>query len=162
MKLRISKKQKSLLRISRRKLNESQMVYIACADRAIKYKNGRSRILYIGTTKDGIHRVAKSAADHAKEFFSIHGVKKVYIYPITVSRRRNLRTWKLLEVALLMMFKTIFEQVPFCNMHGKNYKWGVMREHFNIHQLEQVINAHSADQRSRKRKNSNSRKGPQR
>jgi len=63
------------LTISRIALHADQLVYVAQANRAIRYPNGeRSAIAYIGTTKNGIARIASSAAWKARDILSRHGV----------------------------------------------------------------------------------------
>ena len=48
--LRIKSSKKPLLTVVRSKQWTRKMVYLLLANKAYKYKNGRSRIIYIGTT----------------------------------------------------------------------------------------------------------------
>lgn len=115
--------------VSRAAMKEDAIVYVLCADKQIKYKNKRSRIIYIGMTESGIHRVAQSAADRAEEILAIRGVTsfqaKVIHYPSSAidMRQRWLRNPpNLLERALIMTFRDEYGDVPRCNGTGAKMK----------------------------------------
>ena len=77
VKLTQIKIKKSLLTLTRSYQWTDEMVYILAANKYLKYNNGRSRIIYIGTTKKGAHRPAASAVNKASEvFYKLHGVSK--------------------------------------------------------------------------------------
>jgi hypothetical protein len=89
------------------------MVYILAANKYLKYKNGRSRILYIGTTKRGAGRPAASAVNKASEvFYKLHGVKTVDVHVATSGPRQATPTWKRLESALLDTFRKTYFELP--------------------------------------------------
>jgi hypothetical protein len=81
------------------------MVYILTAKKPQKYKNGRSRIIYIGTTGKGTQRPATSAVDKASEAFGeLRGVREIEVYIVTSGTRQAVRTWEHLESSLLAIF----------------------------------------------------------
>ncbi len=89
------------------------MVYILAANKYLKYQNGRSRILYIGTTKKGADRPAASAVNKASEvFYKLHGVKTVEVHIATCGPRQNMPTWRRLESCLIDTFRTRYFELP--------------------------------------------------
>jgi len=87
--------------------------YILAANRHLRYKNGRSRIIYIGTTGKGSARPAASAVNTASKVFGeVHGVKTIEAHIATCSPRRNLPTWKRLESSLLDTFFNRYFEPP--------------------------------------------------
>jgi hypothetical protein len=89
------------------------MVYILAANKLIKYHNGRSRILYIGTTKSGASRPAASAVNKASEvFYKLHGINKISVHVFTCAKRQNVQTWKQLEAVLIDEFRKQYFELP--------------------------------------------------
>jgi hypothetical protein len=112
-KLKIQSSKTSLLILTRSRRWSDRMVYILAANKYLPYKDGRSRILYIGTTKKGAGRPAASAVNKASEvFYKLHGVKTIEVHIVTCARRRNVQTWKELESALLDAFRKRYFQLP--------------------------------------------------
>jgi hypothetical protein len=101
------------------------MVYILAANKYLRYKYlpygdarrtktvGRSKILYIGTTKKGAGRPAASAVNKASEvFYHLHGVRTIDVHIVTCTTHSKKHTWKRLEAALLDAFRTRYFQLP--------------------------------------------------
>jgi len=89
------------------------MVYILAANKYLSYRNGRSKILYVGTTKKGAGRPAASAVNKASEvFYKLHGVKTIDVHVVTCAKRKNVQTWKELESALLDAFRKRYFELP--------------------------------------------------
>jgi len=100
------------------------MVYILAADKYLRYRYrpyenahsktvGRSKILYIGTTKKGAGRPAASAVNKASEvFYHLRGVRTIDVYAVTCAKRKNVQTWRRLEAALLDAFLKKYFQLP--------------------------------------------------
>jgi len=89
------------------------MVYILAANKHLKYQNGRSRIIYIGTTKTGKDRPAASAVSKASQAFGkLQGVKTIEVHIATCRPRRAMQTWKHLESALLDTFYNKYFELP--------------------------------------------------
>lgn len=111
LKIRCSKT--SLLTVTRSSQWNDRMVYILAANKDFKYRNGRSRIIYIGTTKKGAGRPAASAVNKASQAFGkLHGVRTIEVHIATCRPRRNLQTWKHLESALLGTFWNRYFELP--------------------------------------------------
>ena len=106
--------------VARRVLQDHEkLVYVLVADSKIKYSNGRSRIAYIGTTKNGGSRIAESVAHRAYDILGMHGVYEFEARILTCRPRRHVRTWVKLERALLLEFRELYGEAPKCNTHGK-------------------------------------------
>jgi len=71
-----------------------KLVYVLIADKRLKYKLGKSRIAYIGTTKKGSSRIAQSMAARAEDVLSIHGVRSFHARVITASHASILQRGK--------------------------------------------------------------------
>lgn len=144
--------------VSRAALHERSLVYVACANKLIKYPRGRSRVVYIGTTKNGIDRIAASAARTAKRFLNHHGVRSLDCFVVTCRKRPGLKTWKKLEHALLLAFKDVFGQVPIGNTQGKNSFWDDELSYFKLRRLRTIVEAHSGTPGVRRRRRRHRRK----
>jgi hypothetical protein len=113
------------------------MVYILAANKYIPYKNGRSQILYIGTTKKGAGRPAASAVGKASEvFYKLHGVKTIDVHIATCAKRNKVQTWKELESALLDAFRKRYFELPHYNKVRPKAKDGL----FPANALVKLIN----------------------
>jgi hypothetical protein len=120
------------------------LVYIAVANRLVKYRHGRSRIVYIGTTRAGIARIAASAASKARLLLGERGVKQLAFYVVTCPPRPRVRTWHKLERGLILAFREMHGQVPIGNKQGKNIFWDDEAWYFSIPRLRRVIEQYSA------------------
>lgn len=133
--LRIKCSKKPLLTMVRSKQWTKKMVYILLANKAYKYKNGRSRIVYIGTTAQGAGRPAASAVNKAAEAFgTLRGVKRLEAHIVTCSRRKALQSWLYLESALLHTFRKEYFELP-----KYNKQKGRPSELFKRSALEKLI-----------------------
>jgi hypothetical protein len=113
------------------------MVYILTANKYLRYKNGRSRILYIGTTKRGAGRPAASAVNKASEvFYKLHGVRTIDVHIATCGKRNKVQTWKELESSLLDTFRTKYFELPHYNKVRPRAKDGL----FPANALVSLIN----------------------
>ena len=134
LKTKISKT--SLLTLTRSRQWTDKMVYILAANKSYRYKNGRSQILYIGTTKKGGNRPAASAVNKASEaFYKLRGVKTIDVHIVTCAPRRAMQTWKRLESALLNTFRNRYFQLPRYNKVRPTPREGL----FNTNALDKII-----------------------
>src|ERR1700728_1724568 len=111
-KLKIQPSRTALLTLSRSPRWTDRMVYILTANKHQRYSDknlktvGRSRIIYIGTTKKGAGRPAASAVNKASEaFYHLHGVRTIEVHIVTCAAHRKKQAWKKLEAALLDTFR---------------------------------------------------------
>ena len=141
-KLRVRSSSKPALVISRPALNAERLVYLAVANKALKYPHGRSRIAYIGTTKVGAGRIAASAAYRAKDLLELRGVKSLSFYVVTCTARQRVKSWQKLETGLILSFRHMYGSAPRCNVMGKNQKWDDELLYFTRNRLENVLRKH--------------------
>jgi hypothetical protein len=126
--------------VNRKILKHQKVVYLLVSKRPIKYENGRSRIAYIGTTSKGIHRVATSVAYRAADTLSGRGLSSLEVYFVTCAAQRKVRTWLLLEHALLARFRTYFFEPPKCNAQGKYARWTpILDRHFTQPGIDKIL-----------------------
>ena len=143
-KLTIRAAAKPALVISRPAFTADRLVYLAVASKALKYPHGKSRIAYIGTTKAGASRIASSAAHRAKDLLALHGVNSLSFFVVTCAARQRVKSWRKLEVGLILSFRQLYGDVPKCNVKGKNQKWSDELEYFTRHRLESVLTKYEA------------------
>lgn len=142
-KLKIKTTSEYAISINRKATSNDKLVYVAVANKAIKYPKGDSKIVYIGTTKNGAYRVATSAAQKAYEKLFDHGVNCLFFYIITCTPRNGVKTWYKLERALLIRFREIFDSPPELNSHGVKMKWTNEKDLFTQSKLDKVIKYYS-------------------
>ena len=94
-------------------------MYFFVVDKRLKYPEGRSRIAYIGTSRNGLDRVLTSVAERAKPIFEIHGVNRIQVYTVGCAPRRRVKAWRILERACLLAFRDVYGKVPWENVVGK-------------------------------------------
>jgi hypothetical protein len=139
--LRISLKPKPALTMRRVALEHEKLVYVICADRKLKYENGCSPIAYVGTTQNGIMRVANSAAERAGDILWSHGVQSLDVRIVTCKPRQGFKSWLKLERALILAFREKFGEPPMCNVQGRAMKLGDEFARFSYQRLSQIIDA---------------------
>ncbi len=120
--LRVSLKRDEALRATRVTVGKMKLVYLLIADKRLKYGDGKSRIAYIGTTKNGVARIAQSVATRAEDILNLHGVRAFHARIVTCNPRQRVKTWTKLERGLLLCFRERFGEVPKFNSHGKRTK----------------------------------------
>jgi hypothetical protein len=115
-KLNVSPKSE-ILRITRINLTSERLVYVLVANKQFSYTHGKSPIVYIGTTRKGMKRIAESAAHHADDILGRHGITEVSARVITSKGRKHVKTR--LERAMLLSFREKYGRVPELNKSGK-------------------------------------------
>jgi len=142
-KLTIQTSKRYAIKISRSAFKADRLVYAAVANTKLKYPHGKSRIVYIGTTKAGARRIASSAAYRAPQLLELHGVSELSFFIITCTTRQAVKTWQKLEAGLIIAFKHMYGDLPKCNTKGKNQKWKDELDYFTKNRLEAVIKHYS-------------------
>jgi hypothetical protein len=129
---------KPAMTVHRRILARHRIVYLLVGKKTFRYKGGRSRIAYIGTSKKGASRIASSAAHRADEFFSKWGSRQMEVFIASCSARPGLKSWTHLEHALLARFLQLYRELPFCNRNG--YKLDAkLQKMFKYKSLDRVL-----------------------
>jgi hypothetical protein len=125
--------------VNRVAIGDERLVYAICADKKQKYPFGMSPIVYIGTTEKGVARIATSAAYRSYDVLAMHGVKSFDVRIVTCRRRQGIKSWKLLERALLLGFRAQFGDIPKCNSQGKRFQEGREFDVFARERIRQII-----------------------
>jgi hypothetical protein len=137
--LSISLRNGHALEATRVSIGRNRLVYAITTDKKLRYPKGKSRIAYIGTTRLGVKRVAASVAGKADEILSLHGVRSCKAHVMTCRPRQRVKTWLLLERALLVSFRETYGTVPKCNSHGKGMKRGGVFDYFSHRRLQGLL-----------------------
>lgn len=139
--LKVSLKPKPALTMRRVALEHERLVYVICADKKLKYPNGYSQIAYIGTTKNGISRVAASAAQRSWDVLWARGVQSFDVRLVTCRQRKGIRrgSWHRLERAMILGFRELFDEIPLCNVQGSAFEEGAEFGTFNRSRIHQII-----------------------
>ncbi len=128
-----------ILRLSRKGTNERKLVYFIVVPKPLRYPLGKSRIVYIGTTGQGLDRIAKSTAYRARYVLRIRGVKSFDVFIATCTRRPRVKTWEQFERALLVLFRQVYGRPPRCNELGKRTREGQLFNLFNRTRLKSIL-----------------------
>lgn len=125
--------------ITRTAYAASELVDIAYANKPLRYQHEDSRIAYIGTTKNGVWRVASSAAWKAGDLFTRKGVHTLEFYIIATPRKGKHAIYRKLERALLLRFRERFGSIPHANKQGKNLRWRDEYDYVTRQKVERII-----------------------
>jgi hypothetical protein len=98
--------------VTRVSTRQQRICYLIVANKVMKYPNGRSKVVYIGTTQNGVHRLASSAAYWADAVLGGHGTTQFEIRVVRCSPRQGVKTWRKLERALLLTFRDLYGDLP--------------------------------------------------
>ena len=138
--LHVSLKRDSAMSVTSVAIGSNKLVYVLVCDKKLKYPQGKSRIAYIGTTKNGLSRIASSVAWRANEILAIHGVRGFCARIITCQPRQRVKTWRKMERALLLKFREMFGEPPHCNTQGKNMReTDEFNKYFTPDRIQKII-----------------------
>jgi hypothetical protein len=122
--------QKPVMTVHRRILKKDKLVYLLVGPKPVRYQDGKSRIVYIGTTSRGAGRIASSAAHRAEEILETRGFRLMDVHVVSCKSRPGLKSWRYLEQALLAEFRTYYQELPRCNKQGKKLRWNDKLDRF--------------------------------
>lgn len=141
--LRIQAEKNPGVIVTRDALKAAKTVYIGCSNRPWKYPGGESgrwsRILYIGQTIRGVARVMESAADKAASQLLEWGNRELRFYLVHCRGVQRVKTWKQLEMALVLAFRECYGAPPKFNDKGKRRTWGNLLNYYRKERLLRVI-----------------------
>jgi hypothetical protein len=109
--------------IDRKIGRRDKLVYLLLAPKPQKHLRGKSRIVYVGTTEKGISRIADTVATRSEKIFGGRGIKTIDVQVVWCAPLQGIKSWKLLERAILAEFLSFYGDLPDCNSQGKSYKW---------------------------------------
>ena len=122
------------MQVTRVSIGRKKFVYIIIAKKALKYPWDKSKIVYIGTTKKGVARIAQSVAARAQDVLSLHGVREFVVRIVTCPPRPNVKTWEKLERAFLIAFRHKYGA-----LQGKNMKQRDEFKYFKRERIERLM-----------------------
>jgi hypothetical protein len=140
MRLMPTVRKRSAMMLHRDILKRKKVVYLVIAPKLVRYKFGRSRIAYIGTTRKGADRVAPSAAYRAQEVFDRRGFRELDVHLVSCKGKPGKATWwKVLEGALLACFFREYMELPLCNKRGPRRFSRAMSRFFRKERIEKIV-----------------------
>lgn len=137
--LNIALRRQAAMNVTRVSVRHDKLVYVIVADKKFQYPRGRSRVAYIGTTKNGVSRVAQSAAYRSDEILRKRGVQEFHVRIVACRPRQRVKTWRKLERALLIVFRETYGKVPLCNSYGRAMTLGDELEYFSRARLKRIL-----------------------
>jgi hypothetical protein len=138
-KLSVTLRPGSAMHVTRVSIGKHKLVYVLVVPKPQHYLIGRSRIIYVGTTKTGISRIAQSVAARADKALSIHGVKSFDVRVVTCAPRQRVKTWHVLERALLIKFREMHGTLPKLNKRGAKSQWRDEGDYFSMDRIESIL-----------------------
>jgi hypothetical protein len=133
----------SAVQITRSAVRTDKLVYVARANKRLRYSYGQSSsIAYIGTTAKGADRIAQSAVKQARELLGKHGISQLTFFVVTCRAMQNVRSWKFLERALIIRFREKYGKIPIGNNTFKNAPRGQEFDYFSDSALDKVLTAY--------------------
>jgi hypothetical protein len=96
----------------------SKLCYVVTANKIVAYSSGRSKVVYIGATEEGLGRLVTTVAARSEEIFASHDLTHFDAHVVTCKSVPRIETWRKLERALLIMFRELYGQPPLFNRHG--------------------------------------------
>lgn len=103
--------------VTRLPSSQRKICYLVVANKIIAYRTGRSKLVYIGATDEGVSRVVSSVAGRTNEILAQHDLTHFDTHVITCRSIPGVDTWRKLERALLLTFRDLYGELPLCNRH---------------------------------------------
>ena len=128
-----------VMHVTRRSTESYKLAYVILVDKKLDYEAGRSRIAYIGSTKNGVRRIAASMAKRSYDILGERGVRECFVHVVTCSPRRNVQSWKKLERALMLMFRETYGEIPRCNVQGSRIKEADEFDYFSRERIARIL-----------------------
>lgn len=113
-KIRIVSKEPCLI-INRGAFHTDKLVYILCSNKKHRYPRNESKIVYIGTTKNGAARFATSLVNKGKDILRRYGISQIKVYTVTCKGVQGAKIWRKLEDAFLYNFLEEYGRIPILN-----------------------------------------------
>lgn len=95
-----------------------KLCYVVTANKIVAYSTGRSKVVYIGATDEGLSRLVTTVAGRTEEILAQHDLTHFDAHVITCKSVPRIETWRKLERALLLTFRDLYGSSPLCNRHG--------------------------------------------
>ncbi len=138
-KLTVSLERNWAMKVTRVSVVGRKLVYVILAERKQQYTNGKSQVVYIGTTQNGVSRVASSAADKTDKVLSLRGVRHFTVRIVTCAAKQNVKSWTKLERALILQFRELYGEVPKFNKSGKKIRETDEFKHFRRERIRTIV-----------------------
>lgn len=135
----ISLKRQPAFTVSRVSIGDDRLVYVMVAIRKIEYESGRSRVVYVGTTRNGVFRITSSIAERAEDILLEEGVESFDVRVVTCRPRQGVKMWHKLEQAMLVVFREQYGESPLCNNDSAGKNEGNVFEFFSRARIARIL-----------------------
>jgi hypothetical protein len=95
-----------------------KLCYVVTANKIVAYSRGRTKVVFIGATDEGLSRLVTAVAARTDEILSNHDLTHFEAHVITCKAVPRVDTWRKLERALLLTFRELYGEPPLCNRRG--------------------------------------------
>jgi len=112
---KVRTKDKPVITITREAFGQNKVVYFLVANKPMIYQLKRSRIIYIGTSKNGASRIGQSVIGRGEPALGKRGVDKIEAHVTMCRPRQGVEIWKKLESAFVLAFRREYGEVPVYN-----------------------------------------------
>lgn len=104
--------------ITRLPSRSEKLCYVVTANKIVAYRTGRSKVVFIGATEEGLSRLVGVVGARTEEIFAHHDLTHFEAHVVTCKSVPRVETWRKLEKALLLTFRDLYGEPPLCNRHG--------------------------------------------
>ena len=116
-----------------------QLCYVVTANRIVAYPSGRSKVVFIGATEEGLSKVVTSVASRADQIFQNHDLTHFEAHVVTCKSVPRVPIWQKLERALLITFRDLYGSAPLCNAFGSGLLAEDEFDYFSKERIENVL-----------------------
>ncbi|HUC35939.1 MAG TPA: hypothetical protein VMR97_02320 [Acidimicrobiales bacterium] len=95
-----------------------KLCYVVTANKIVAYSTGRSKVVYIGATDEGLTRLVNAVSARTEEILANHDLTHFEAHVVSCKAVPRVDTWRKLERALLLTFRDLYGQPPLCNRRG--------------------------------------------
>lgn len=137
--MQISLKRNPAMHVTREAVKKQKVVYVLIADKKVRYEKGNSKVVYIGMTRKGVSRLARSVAARAQKILGKLGIRSFDVRIVTCKGRPNVKSRRLLERGLLVTFRKKYGNAPLCNTQGRRMRMRNVEEYFRQKALTRIL-----------------------
>jgi hypothetical protein len=117
----------------------SKLCYVVTANKIVAYPAGRSKVVFIGATDEGLDRAVAAVASRTQQIFSNHDITHFEAHVVTAKSISRVAVWTKLERALLITFRELYGGPPLCNHKGAGIKEEDEFAYFSRARIENVL-----------------------
>lgn len=122
--------------VTRVSTGNKKLCYVVTVNKIVRYQKGRTKVVYIGGTDEGLDHLVTATAGRASQILASHDITHFDAHVITCKSHGGVATWHKLERAMLLAFTDLYGEKPLCNPFGA----GKETDEFKYFARERIIN----------------------